>query len=261
MSVIGGKSFALLSLVVLSFVIIYSIMRSRKAEKPIGIRRIAGLESLEEVVGRSTETGRPIHFTTGITGIEGGDTTARVLGGLELMAWMTRRAAHYSTQLVVTVCKPSTYAVTREIVRSTYVQEGKQELYNENMVRFISDDQFAYASTAANIMQEEKISGNIMVGGFGGEAILLAETGSALGAIQVAGDTNINQIPFFVVTCDYTLLGEEMFAAGASLGGNRDVLGSLRAQDFGKAVAVVLMIIGTILTTVGNPVLTNLLKW
>jgi len=110
-------------------------------------------------------------------------------------------------------------------------------------------------------MEDEKVSGNIMVGAFGAESLLLAEMGNAIGAVQVAGDTNMYQIPFFVVACDYTLIGEEMFAAGAVLGNNRDSLGSLQAQDFGKAIVLLVMILGALLATAKNPWLSNLIKW
>lgn len=259
MNIIDGKHFALLALLVLCTVVIYEVLRARRADHPIEIRRIAGLDALEEVVGRATETGRPIHFTTGITEIQ--SETARVLGGLELMTWTARLVAKYNTQMIVSVCKPSTYAITREIMSNTFAQAGHPEMFREDMVRFLASDQFAYATSAANIMQQERVAGNIMVGAFGGEAILLAESGNHAGAIQIAGDTNVNQIPFFVAACDYTLLGEEIFAAGAALGNNRDVLGSLQAQDLGKLIAAVMIIVGALLATSGNPALTNLLKW
>jgi hypothetical protein len=259
MSIVSGKIFAFISLVILSITIVYSILRARKTNEPIPIRSIAGLDALEEVVGRATESGRPIHFTTGIAEIQG--ETARILGGLEIMAWTARLTARYNTQMIVTVCKPSTYAVTREILANTLAQIGRPEAFQEGMARFLASDQFAYATGAANIMLEEKVAGNIMVGAFGGESIMLAESGNIAGAIQIAGDTNINQIPFFIVACDYTLLGEEMFAAGASLGNNRDVLGSLQAQDVGKFVAAGLIVLGAVLATMGNTSLADLLVW
>lgn len=261
MTIVSGRHFALLSLLVLSFATIYSVLRARRSTRPIGIRRIAGLEALEEIVGRATETGRPIHFTTGLGAIESGDLTARVLGGLELMAWVTRRVVNYGAKMIVSVCRPSTFAVTREVLRNAYAQEDKTEEFQETMVRFLSETQFAFATGAASIMEEEKVSGNIMVGAFGAESLLLAEMGNAIGAVQVAGDTNMFQIPFFVVSCDYTLIGEEMFAVGAVLGNNRDSLGSLQAQDLGKALALLLLILGALLATAKNPFLSNLIKW
>lgn len=258
----SGRVFSLLVLLVLSLVTITGVVGARsQSAKGIRVRPIAGLPAMEEIIGRATETGRPIHFTTGIGQVEVGDQTARVLGGLQIMSWVANRSAAMDAQLVVSVCRPTTYAVTSEIFRNAYHRAGRPEAYRDTMVRFLSDNQFAFATGAAAIMQEEKVSGNIMVGSFGAESLFIAETGNTLGAMQVAGDTNMFQIPFFVVTCDYTLIGEEMFAAGAVLTDNREALASLQAQDLGKALAMALMILGALMATAGKPVLSTWIKW
>ena len=40
-----------------------------------------------------------------------------------------------------------------------------------------------------------------------------ARLGNAAGAIQIAGTDAVTQLPFFITTCDYTLIGEELYAA------------------------------------------------
>ena len=60
-----------------------------------------------------------------------------------------------------------------------------------------------------NIRIEEKHSADEV----GDESLILAETGNTIGAIQVAGTAMPAQLPFFVAACDYTLIGEEFFAA------------------------------------------------
>jgi hypothetical protein len=58
------------------------------------------------------------------------------------------------------------------------------------------------------------------------------------------------QLPFFVAACDYTLIGEELFAASAYLSQDPKLLGSLRGQDFGKAFAMFFILLGCIVATV-----------
>ena len=58
-------------------------------------------------------------------------------------------------------------------------------------------------------------------------------------------------MPFFVTTCDYTLIGEELYAASAYLSREPIQLGTLRGQDFGKAFILVVLALGTLLATVG----------
>ena len=81
-------------------------------------------------------------------------------------------------------------------------------------------------------MVREKPAACFYMGVFYAERLLLlAETGNSVGAIQVAGTAMPAQLPFFVAACDYTLIGEEFFAASAYLSGEPSQLGSLRGQD------------------------------
>jgi hypothetical protein len=82
------------------------------------------------------------------------------------------------------------------------------------------------------------------MGAFYAESLLLAETGNLIGAIQVAGTAMPSQLPFFVAACDYTLIGEEFFAASAYLSGDPDQLGSLKGQDVGKLIVGGLILVG-----------------
>jgi hypothetical protein len=89
------------------------------------------------------------------------------------------------------------------------------------------------------------------MGAFFAESLILAETGNSIGAIQIAGTAMPAQLPFFVAACDYTLIGEEFFAASAYLSGEPEQLGSLKGQDVGKVIVGVVMIIGITIATIG----------
>jgi len=98
-------------------------------------------------------------------------------------------------------------------------------------------------------MVREKPAACIYMGAFFAESLILAETGNFIGAIQVAGTAQPAQLPFFVAACDYTLIGEEFFAASAYLSGEPEQLGSLTGQDAGKLISGVLIIFGCLLAT------------
>jgi hypothetical protein len=58
-------------------------------------------------------------------------------------------------------------------------------------------------------------------------------------------------LPFFVAACDYTLIGEELFAASAYLSREPKLLGSLKGQDIGgKLVYLTLAIIFILIVTI-----------
>ena len=54
-------------------------------------------------------------------------------------------------------------------------------------MRYVSPEQFAYVAAVTGIMLRDKPAANIFLGAFFAESLLLAETGFATGAIQIAG--------------------------------------------------------------------------
>ena len=80
---------------------------------------------------------------------------------------------------------------------------------------------------------------------------LLSETGQSIGAIQIAGTAQVTQLPFFVAACDYTMLGEELFAASAYLSKDPLSLGSIKGQDMMKVAILAVIVIGVVMATAG----------
>ena len=119
--------------------------------------------------------------------------------------------------------------------------------YKEDIVHFVTSLQFAYVAAVNGTMLRERPATNVYMGKFFAESLLLAETGALAGSIQIAGTDEIAQIPFFIVACDYTLIGEELYAASAYLGREPVLLGSLKAQDYAKAAVIVLALVGLFL--------------
>ncbi len=119
------------------------------------------------------------------------------------------------------------------------------------MIYYVTDEQFGYVAAVSGKMVREKPAACFYLGQFYAESLILAETGNSIGAIQIAGTAMPAQLPFFVAACDYTLIGEEFYAASAYLSGEAHQLGSLKGQDVGKAVVGVLVIVGCLLATLG----------
>ena len=80
-----------------------------------------------------------------------------------------------------------------------------------------------------------------------------------VGAMQLVGTARLSHMPFFAILADYVLLGEEIYAAGAMLGGDKVTINTLAAQDVGKLLAIILVVLGSILAIAGSDLLGNLL--
>ena len=229
----------------------YLANQGRKVE----IRPIAGFEAMDEAIGRAAEMGKPLHFTPGYGGL-----VAATFAAFEVLGYVAKKAAEYDVRLIVTVSQPETFAVTEQVMRQAYLEAGKPEAYRPEDCRFISTDQWAYASGVIGVLCRGKVASNIVIGNFAAEALILAEAGNTIRAVQIAGTSNAYQIPFFVVACDYVVLGDEMFAAGAYFAKNKTHLGSLWGEDLVKGICIAIMVVGAILATFGSTGLKDLMS-
>lgn len=236
----------LIMLLMVSLAILYYIFTARRG-KEYFIRRIAGLDSMEEAIGRATEKGKPILFVPGISDLDDIQTIA----SLTILSHLAQRSAEYDTELIVPCRFSMVLSAAREVVREAYLKVGKPDAYKADNIFYLTDDQFGYVAGIDGIMLREQPAANFFLGSFYAESLILAETGYSTGAIQTAGTAQAHQLPFFVVSCDYTLIGEELFAASAYLSKDPQQLGSLKGHDFGKLVVIILIILGVILEIAG----------
>ena len=227
--------------------IVLLFIRAARRGAALFIRKIAGLEAVEEAIGRATEMGRPAFFVHGLTDMDSLATIAAV----NILGRVARRAAEYDTRVRVMNSFPIVMAVSQEVVKQGYTEAGRPDAYNPDDVALVASDQFSYAAAVSGRMVRERPAAMFFMGSFAAEALLLAETGASTGAVQIAGTDAYTQIPFFVTTCDYTLIGEELYAASAYLSREPRMLGSLRGQDVGKAFLMILLVVGSLLLTFG----------
>ncbi|MFH1009807.1 MAG: DUF6754 domain-containing protein [bacterium] len=231
-------------LVFLVLAILFFIQMGQRGKK-LYIRRIAGLEAVEEAVGRATEMGKSVLFVPGSRDLDDLQTIA----GLSILGSVAKMTAQYETRLDVPVNRSLVMAAGQESVKEAYLAAGRPDLYRPEMVHYVTDEQFGYVAALEGIMVRERPAACFYMGAFLAESLILAETGNSIGAIQVAGTAMPVQLPFFVAACDYTLIGEELFAAAAYLSQDRRMIGSLKGQDVGKALAILAIVIGSLLAT------------
>ena len=89
-----------------------------------------------------------------------------------------------------------------------------------------------------------------MFGVFAAESLVLAEAGQQVGARQVAASVSPEQVAFFVCTCDYTLIGEELFGASAYVSREPVQVATLAAQDRFKLLMCGGIVFGVVCATI-----------
>jgi len=225
-----------------SIIIVTMILFARKQH--LFIRRIQGLTAIDEAIGRATEMGRPMLCSIGL-----GTIDVPTLQALSITSYIIRNSARFNTRAIVPVADSQIFPVTEEAIREAYTAEGRPEQYNGDDVRFLSDRQFAFAAAVSGILHREKVAACFFFGTFFAEALIFSETGQQVGAIQVAGTPSTTQIPFFIASCDYVIIGDEFYAASAYLSREPTLLGSIVGQDIAKALLIILIVIGSAAAT------------
>jgi hypothetical protein len=240
----GGR-FALMVITLLiggSVVLFIWIARSGR---PLKVRKIAGLSAVDEAVGRATEMGRSVLFVAGIQDMNDIQTIA----GITVLSRVSRLAAEYDAKIEVPTARSLVMTAARETVQASYLAAGRPDAFNQDNIYYVTDEQFGFVAYLQGMMVREKPAACFYMGTFFAESLILAETGNSIGAIQIAGTAMPAQLPFFVAACDYTLIGEEFFAASAYLSGEPDQLGSLKGQDVGKLIVGIMVVVGALLAT------------
>ena len=225
--------------------LVFIMINKAKKGHDLYVRPIAGIQEIDNAIGRATEMGKPILFVPGTSSI--GDVAT--LAGLAILSKVAKKAAEYDTKILVPCKDYLVLPIAQEIVKEAHYEAGRPDTFDKESVFFITSAQFAFVAGVNGIMIREKTATNFYMGMFWAEALLMTETGSSTGAIQISGTDAITQIPFFITTCDYTLIGEELYAASAYMAREPKQLGTLKAVDYLKLLILVFIISGTILST------------
>ncbi len=234
-------------MIVLFASVLYYISRAKKGGN-LFIRKIPALSAIEEAIGRATEMGKPVLYVPGIMDIDDPQTIA----SMSILSRVAEKTAEYGTPLYVPTSRSMAMTMAQQVVKESATRVGRPDWYKSDNIRYVTDDQFAYVSAVDGIMVRERPATNLYLGTFYAESLILAETGHSTGAIQIAGTAMPDQLPFFVAACDFTLLGEELYAASAYLSQEPVQLGSLKGQDLGKLIFIGVIMIG---------VLSQVLNW
>ena len=247
----------LVAAVVAIAVVLFTTYHKSSREK-FKLRPIAGLNAVEEAIGRATEMARPVLFTPGWGGDIQRPTT---IASMNILSHVAETTAQYDCRLVYPTHDPVIMTVAQEVVKQAYGQAGLIDRYREEDISYVTSSQFGYAAAVDGMITRLRPASIFLLGTFEAESLILAETGNSINAIQIAGTDSTIQLSFFIVACDYTLIGEELFAASGYLSGDHSILASVRAQDILKVVIVLLLIAAVLYVSGANILGYELSDW
>jgi hypothetical protein len=221
-------------------------------------KKIAAFEMLPEAVGRATEMGKPMHGATG-----GSSTTSwrgpHVVAGLTVMGYVAELCAKSGVALYVSPIEPDQLVLAEDAVRGGYTRAGRPDLFKREYILFHGREDASYAIGIWGFLDRERPAAQLLLGGYGSEALQIAEMGNKIGALQIGGTPTTWQVPFLAVSVDYLMIGDELFAAGCIA--SRDPLDAsfMIGEDVLKGLIIFLIVIGALAATLGSDLLPKFL--
>lgn len=238
-----------IALVLLTAVLLWWFTRRLGTRKKHGLRPIPAFKMMKSLLGQVTESGKTIHLGLGTSGISDAHMPA-LAAGLAVLRYLAKQGAAFGESPVTTVADPTALLVAQDTLYRAHQAKGFARNYASTNVQMFAPDPTTYAVGAQDIVNQENVAANVMVGHFDQEFLLLGETGAQRGLVQVAGSDSVGAQPFMLATCKYVLLGEEMFAAGAYLTEEPKQVAGLYVQDLLRVMIVAVILLGVLVKTV-----------
>ncbi|UCB52622.1 MAG: hypothetical protein JSV10_00570, partial [Candidatus Zixiibacteriota bacterium] len=182
----------LLGVVICSLFILGFVLYARKG-KELYVRPIAGLQAVDNAIGRATEMGKPILYSSGLGKMD----RVATMASMNILGSVAEKTAEYNTPLIFPNFDPVVMATAQEVVFEAYSKAGHPDAFDPDNIFFVTQSQFGYAAAVDGIMTRKLPATNLFFGTFEAEALILAETGKSVGALQIAGTDSTIQLSFF----------------------------------------------------------------
>jgi hypothetical protein len=221
-----------------------------KRRSPTIVRELPALTRLYRAIGLSVEDGSRLHVSLGHGGLlnaRGGSAFA----GLAALRLISERTSVSDQPPVASAGDPTLGLLTQDTLQAGYQAAGVDELYVPTSGRVTGFGPFGYAAGAMPITSNENISANILLGHFGAEVGLLAEASERENVTLIGASDDLAGQSILFVSSQESLIGEELFAAGAYIGAGPSHMASLTVQDIFRWLIVTVLLAGAFLKFAG----------
>jgi hypothetical protein len=236
----------LLLLIILLIIVIVTLLhheRVRTGKRTVHARPLPGLEVVRRALAHGAETGRALHLSPGPGSIGGRGSTAETIAGLLAAERVASEAALTGTTILCSSGDAVAHLALRGTLRQAYQRAGLGQDYHPAHVQLLAQqDPMAYASGVTTLYGRQKLEASQMLGAFDQELLLAGEVGCQLGVPQMIGATTTNAQPLAVLTSERVLIGEEIYAAEAYLGGAPSAQARLLTHDALRTAVIVAIV-------------------
>jgi hypothetical protein len=232
-------------------IVVFRILYRKRPMR--GIRQLPAFNVLRQSIGLAVEDGSRLHISLGKSGIFS-TRAASGLVGLTMLERVAQLSSISDSPPVATSGDGSLAILSQDTLSSTYRDMHASELYDPNLGSLTGATPLSYVAGTLPVIHDEHVSANIFIGNFGPEAALLVDKSEQDNSFSMAASDDLSAQAVFFAIARESLLGEELFAAGAYLQTKPYHAASLRAQDVLRWAIIVFTVVGVLLKLVGIPI-------
>lgn len=237
-----------LLIVVFGSVLLYWLTLRVRAGSQVAFRPISTFKTMTGQVGLAVESGRHIHFALG-RGSLVGSASPTSIAALAALDYLAADGASKESPPLVTAGDGTLLPAGQDSLRQAFAAADRPRAFSTPMVQYVASDTqpMVYAAGVSDIINNSAISSNIMIGRFGPEIAIIAESAERQQMVQIIGSDEPVTLAVAATITEQLLIGEEIFATGAYLTQTPRLLASLQLQDILRMIAAVGILLAAIL--------------
>ena len=229
---ITGDLLAVLLVAGVALLLLLLFTRRRPAGEGSEPRPLPAFALLQRQIGQAVENGSQIHVGLGRASLVDRRSSATI-AGLQVLDSLAEESCANDTPPIITVGEGTILPAAQDKLYHAYARAERLRDFVPETVRFVADAgrPLVYAAGAADAVDNENVSANVLVGHFGAELALLTEAGARRQTEQSIGSDDPLALAIGAATTEHLLVGEEFLAAGAYLERRPNQLAALQVQD------------------------------
>lgn len=84
----------------------------------------------------------------------------QTISSLTILSHLAHKVAEYDTEIIVPCRFSMVLSAAREVVKEAYIKAEKPDVYNQDRIFYLTDDQFGYVAGIDGIMVREQPAAN-----------------------------------------------------------------------------------------------------
>jgi len=246
---VTGTSLVGLIIVIMAAIVMAAVAYFHR-QSPYFFRSIRAFNGIQRAARLVVEDGTRLHFSLG-NGDALTPSGASALAGLALLRNLGEITSLSDRPPVATTGNGLLNLLAQDTLRTAQDAVAEDLVFEMSNARLTGFTPLAYAAGVMSIIRDENISSNVLIGSFGPEVGLLTEASNRQKAAVIAASDSLTAQAVLFTTTPETLIGEELFGAGAYVQAGPFHAASLILQDILRWLIIIALLTGAGLKLVG----------